>query len=225
MKKLINYTLLVLSISIASLNSCKDPCKDVNCINGGACNDGECTCPQGYSGEFCEIEDPCLSTNCQNGGTCVSGNCNCPPRYSGTNCQIDNCEGVPCVNGTIPSTSENCECECDPGYFGSDCSQNISILNGYYSVYEDCLSGTYTFTCGISFSSNIIIIDNFGDYGVTIQGTVNSSGEINIPSQTESSITFSGYGNINPSGSVISITYLATSGTDSDNCEMTCTPQ
>ena len=36
-------------------SSCKkDPCKGVTCQNGGACNNGSCVCPSGYSGNFCE---------------------------------------------------------------------------------------------------------------------------------------------------------------------------
>merc|ERR1712218_132848 len=31
-----------------------DPCANVNCLNGGVCNNGVCTCPAGCSGTFCE---------------------------------------------------------------------------------------------------------------------------------------------------------------------------
>jgi hypothetical protein len=35
--------------------SCKkDPCKGVTCQNGGACNNGSCSCPTGYSGTYCQ---------------------------------------------------------------------------------------------------------------------------------------------------------------------------
>lgn len=34
--------------------SCKDECKDVNCLNGGICDEGICDCPVGFVGENCE---------------------------------------------------------------------------------------------------------------------------------------------------------------------------
>lgn len=36
-----------------SLTSCRDKCKDVECNNGGRCDEGECICVDGYSGEDC----------------------------------------------------------------------------------------------------------------------------------------------------------------------------
>jgi len=35
------------------VNSCKDSCQDVTCKNGGSCIDGNCDCPDGYSGPDC----------------------------------------------------------------------------------------------------------------------------------------------------------------------------
>lgn len=52
MKKLFLLFLLLSS----SLIGCKEKCADVNCLNGGVCNDGTCTCPIGYDGEFCQDE-------------------------------------------------------------------------------------------------------------------------------------------------------------------------
>jgi hypothetical protein len=38
--------------------SCKrDRCKGANCLNGGACVDGQCICRDGYSGLSCEIKN------------------------------------------------------------------------------------------------------------------------------------------------------------------------
>lgn len=39
-----------------SLVSCKDDgksCDDIQCLNGGKCNDGECDCPEGYTSFNC----------------------------------------------------------------------------------------------------------------------------------------------------------------------------
>lgn len=52
MKKLSLITLLIATILIG----CKDKCADVSCLNDGVCNDGTCTCPTGYEGEFCQDE-------------------------------------------------------------------------------------------------------------------------------------------------------------------------
>lgn len=35
----------------------KDHCKTLNCLHGGACNDGFCLCPTGYTGTYCEQPD------------------------------------------------------------------------------------------------------------------------------------------------------------------------
>ncbi len=58
------------------LNSCKDddPCDGVDCLNGGICNDGTCTCLIGYEGSNCgtEIRNKFLAAyNCTN--TCFPG--------------------------------------------------------------------------------------------------------------------------------------------------------
>jgi EGF-like domain len=34
----------------------KDPCDTVTCLNNGTCIDGNCDCPSGYYGDFCENE-------------------------------------------------------------------------------------------------------------------------------------------------------------------------
>ncbi|KAL1023056.1 hypothetical protein UPYG_G00035910 [Umbra pygmaea] len=75
-----------------------DPCQTNPCLHGGSClqeGDGySCYCPQGYSGESCEIDiDDCQSNPCQNGGTCIdeinSFVCLCLPSYSGAACEKD----------------------------------------------------------------------------------------------------------------------------------------
>lgn len=50
MKNLIFGLLTVGSLSIIS---CKDKCKDTNCLNGGVCDDGTCICETGFSGDDC----------------------------------------------------------------------------------------------------------------------------------------------------------------------------
>ncbi|XP_054909130.1 neurocan core protein isoform X2 [Poeciliopsis prolifica] len=73
-----------------------NPCQTSPCLHGGSClEEGDsysCYCPQGYSGENCEIDiDDCQSNPCQNGGTCIdeinSFVCLCLPSYGGATCE------------------------------------------------------------------------------------------------------------------------------------------
>ncbi|KAL4658908.1 neurocan core protein-like [Arapaima gigas] len=75
-----------------------DPCQTNPCLHGGSClSEGKgysCYCPQGFSGESCEIDiDDCQSNPCQNGGTCIdeidSFVCLCLPSYGGATCEKD----------------------------------------------------------------------------------------------------------------------------------------
>jgi len=54
MKK--SITVFLISILFAGCTA-TDKCDGVNCLNGGICNDGSCTCPNGYDGEFCQDEE------------------------------------------------------------------------------------------------------------------------------------------------------------------------
>ncbi|XP_066504101.1 neurocan core protein isoform X2 [Hoplias malabaricus] len=88
----------------------KDPCLLNPCLHGGSClREGEgysCLCPQGYSGEICEIDiDDCQSNPCQNGGTCIdeinSFVCLCLPSYGGAICEKVLCGNPPLVDNAF----------------------------------------------------------------------------------------------------------------------------
>ncbi|CAL8312412.1 unnamed protein product [Gadus morhua 'NCC'] len=81
----------------------QQPCVTNPCLHGGRClpqgRGYSCYCPQGYTGENCEIDvDDCQSDPCENGGTCIdkidSFVCLCLPSYEGEMCEkdIEGCE-------------------------------------------------------------------------------------------------------------------------------------
>ncbi|KAL0966447.1 hypothetical protein UPYG_G00295410 [Umbra pygmaea] len=81
----------------------EEPCLTNPCLHGGKClpqgQGYSCYCPQGFTGENCEIDvDDCQSNPCLNGGTCIdkidSFICLCLPSYSGDSCEkdVEGCE-------------------------------------------------------------------------------------------------------------------------------------
>lgn len=80
-----------------------------NC-NHGTCNDttsgsGECTCDQGFTGQFCDV--PSCGQNCENGGVCLNDNtssCDCSnTQFTGKLCNIPNdsyLSQTTCINQT-----------------------------------------------------------------------------------------------------------------------------
>ncbi|XP_040264648.1 cadherin EGF LAG seven-pass G-type receptor 3 [Bufo bufo] len=87
-----------------------------------------CRCPQGFTGDYCEIEiNLCYSNPCQNGGVCARREggytCICQERFTGDNCEVDSSSGrcVPgvCRNGgTCTNLAEGgFTCQCPSGGF------------------------------------------------------------------------------------------------------------
>ncbi|CAH1246630.1 CDHR1 [Branchiostoma lanceolatum] len=84
-------------------------CLQNTCQNSGNCSScctfvhNFCTCPAGYTGNFCEIDvNECASRPCQNGGACFDGinsyHCHCMHGYTGQSCEsdMDWCATNPC---------------------------------------------------------------------------------------------------------------------------------
>ncbi len=104
-------------------NSGNDACATVTCQNGGICESGDCYCPDGYTGEYCEmiiVQDPCATLQCYNGGSCVNGGCLCPEMYYGSNCQYQYDGIIDCATD-IPYEPLNCPA----GYIGPSCTSLI----------------------------------------------------------------------------------------------------
>ncbi|XP_075430641.1 cadherin EGF LAG seven-pass G-type receptor 3 isoform X2 [Ascaphus truei] len=87
-----------------------------------------CRCPQGFTGDYCEMEiNLCYSNPCQNGGVCARREgdytCICGERFTGDNCEVDSGSGhcVPgvCRNGgTCTNLAEGgFSCQCPSGDF------------------------------------------------------------------------------------------------------------
>jgi len=116
----------------------------------------------------------CADLECQNGGEGkedANGNCfcDCPAGFSGDNCEIqDLCYNVQCPTNA-ECDPEDGECYCNPGYEGSDCSEEIrSKYFASYSGQDVCPSGTYTYTASILTSAQgveYMIIQGFGGFG------------------------------------------------------------
>ncbi len=88
MKSLIRrFPILLLSAFL--LVSCSDECDDVNCQNGGTCDDGVCQCPDGYIGDECQTEDRAKFLGVYNvSESCDSGNANYQMTVSPSNSGI-----------------------------------------------------------------------------------------------------------------------------------------
>ena len=99
-------------ISLALIIGCQadELCEDVEC-GPGVCDKGICECPDGFSGDNCEIEF-CFGVDCFN-GDCdpQTQSCNCHTNYYGEGCDIL------CVNGEFTDG----ECNCLEGYEGISC--------------------------------------------------------------------------------------------------------
>ncbi|XP_045165919.2 wnt inhibitory factor 1-like isoform X2 [Mercenaria mercenaria] len=94
-------------------NLCKMPCQ-----NNGRCNQiGECECPQGYHGQYCEI-DMC-NPKCENNGTCISPDmCLCLDGFYGKRCEKGYCV-EPCQHGGLCIGTNKCNCK--SGFSGKHC--------------------------------------------------------------------------------------------------------
>lgn len=124
-------------------------CWDDDCEHG-TCNNHtdsyDCSCYDGYEGQYCEV-DLCITNNpCNHGGSCSHTDsmlklmCSCPKGFTGATCnEIDLCELTPCLNGgTCSQMNNRTSCSCPPYYEGDSCEK--SIIRDCTDVL--CLHGT-----------------------------------------------------------------------------------
>ncbi len=145
------YIYLLSIISIICFASCSkdksiaDLCANISCQNGGICDNGECFCPNGFTGVFCDSStiEICDTLTCYNGGSCVDGRCRCVGDYYGDQCQI-----------LYDGRGDTIECYTDYPYNPADCpidhigptctSYIYDIILGAYPANYDNYNNIYT---------------------------------------------------------------------------------
>jgi hypothetical protein len=129
--------------------------------------------------------------------------------------------------GCTDSTANNYDADAkeDDG----TCTYDRDAFIGTYSVSEICSGTPFSYNITISESSAntvTVTLGNFGDYSVTVNGTVSGTNLV-IASQTVDvtgdAYTFAGTGSLN--GNVLTINYTATYNTTTDVCVATCNKQ
>lgn len=161
---LLSAALIFSLFTIVTYTACKsDPCDAITCVNGGACNDGKCVCPDGFSGAFCETnDDPCANIACLNGGTCVNGACDCPAGYEGDACQTRSREKM---LGSYSGT-ESCT-------IGSD-TYTVTLVSGSSDVgfnLQNLYNEAITVQCTMTGKNTFTIASTNIGSGVTVTGS------------------------------------------------------
>lgn len=132
--------LFCFTLVLFSIQSCNDPCDDINCGPNGTCVDGTCECDPGFLGANCD-QTLCDTIDCGPNGTCnpSTGECECDLGFSGPNCETNLCDTIDCVNGDCNPTTG--ACTCNEGFEGEDCG--IEIRAKHFGVYSgdltDCI--------------------------------------------------------------------------------------
>lgn len=121
---------------------CENPCpKGIYCVDGKFCKSpGDCQCPPGRNGTFCEIkvlqdeEGP----SCNNAGEWDNdrGRCICKPGWQG----------------------KICEKRCDHGYYGTDCSTKCPTPSKQSHISRktsSCDPATGFYKCEVGFKGKI----------------------------------------------------------------------
>lgn len=178
-------------------SSCRDKCKDVVCLNGGTCADGDCICPEPWGGADCSINtDPCHDVNCLNGGSCTNGACVCPHGYEGVDC------------GT------------------SSVTKFVGIYSGKEQCSTGSYEYTVQMAPSATNITNLLI-DNLYESNMVITATLDqgSTMSFSIPDTTLNSITIQGTGSINSTGTTVTINYTVNNGMQTDICVATLTRQ
>lgn len=209
---MMKYTLiylftLALSFSFTSCNQCIGPFgkEKIVCDNGGTCNDGECDCLKGYTGETCSQVDLCeLNDVVCVYGDCVEGDCICDEGYEDESCNL---ETRAKFIGTYRVDEEGCAGLDTFGFYDIEIERNL--LNGTGITISNMFNAQ-------QFSINGI----FSDVDATVQ---TGSANFNIFNQSpdDNDKSLSGSGSIDFSDSTatkLSIQYEVIKGNKQYSC-------
>jgi hypothetical protein len=153
-----------LAFGLFIMNACSDPCKDVTCLNGGVCDEGDCICATGYEGTDCGTEmrtkflgsysfiDGCYpgTTTSSTIATSVDG----VNRVNVTNILGTSLGGTAkaTINGTnitIPSQSVN---DIDNDVWTVEGMSTGTLTSNSFSISVKFIFGTTTETCLLTFT-------------------------------------------------------------------------
>ncbi|XP_038066631.1 uncharacterized protein LOC119736688 [Patiria miniata] len=140
-------------------HSCSADCPV--CFNGGVCDDqsGDCICPPGFSGDFCETpEGP------NRFGQSGSFRCDSPELGEGPTCAgmlfcLPDPYGCSCASGY---QGIDCDDSCGDGFYGADCAQTCHCMDGAAcnittgECPEDCAPGFAGINCQVK-----LTVDDF----------------------------------------------------------------
>ena len=137
----------------------KDPCKDVDCLNGATCTDGTCICTTGYEGGDCGTESRAKFLSVYNvTESCPSGNFSYQSTISTSSAGADRVivsnfggYGVS-VSGTVSGSSlsipnQQVDVQGTAATFSGSGQLSGNILTVTYTVSSGSNSETCTQTC------------------------------------------------------------------------------
>lgn len=120
-------------------------CGSDYCGNGGTCVSDACSCPDEWTGNYCQTDvNECqVGSPCKNGATCRntkgSFQCECASGYHGPYCDSQNfCTSRPCSeHGKCKELPDSFQCICDYGYHGASCQfSSMSFEKGSYAQFR-----------------------------------------------------------------------------------------
>ncbi|XP_071506024.1 uncharacterized protein [Diadema antillarum] len=125
---------------------------DSLCSGHGNCNDGLCSCEEGWRGELCSIAGcPGEDIDCSGNGVCNAAIhlCYCNPGWAGADCSVPDCAGDPDCNGNgqCSPARDPPECVCSTGWMGRACEEeclhgNATVIDGtFICMCEPCWVG------------------------------------------------------------------------------------